>query len=66
MHIAINELKSGLYRVLAKAQAGKIFEISSHNKPIARIVGIPQQEYAALSKLMVSGALTWNGKKTSI
>ena len=66
MHIAINELKSGLYRVLAKAQAGEIFEITSHSKPIARIVGIPQQEDAALSKLMVSGALTWNGKKTSI
>ena len=63
MHIAINELKSSLSRVLAEAQAGKIFEITCHNKPIARIVGIPQQQDAALSKLMMSGALTWNGKK---
>ena len=63
MHIAINELKSSLSRVLAEAQAGKIFEITCHNKPIARIVGIPQQQDAALSKLMMSGTLTWNGKK---
>lgn len=63
MQIAINELKSGLSRVLAEAQAGKVFEITSHSKPIARIIGIPPQQDAALSKLMVSGALTWDGKK---
>ncbi len=63
MYIAIHELKSGLSRVLAEAQAGKTFEITSHSKPIARITGIPQQENSGISKLIVSGALTWSGKK---
>ena len=63
MQIAINELKSGLSRVLAEAQNGKIFEITSHNKPIARLTGIPPHSDAGIARLLASGALTWNGKK---
>lgn len=62
MHIAINELKGRLSRILADAQAGQSFEITSHNKPIARLIGIPKHPLQALS---VSGGVTWNGKKPS-
>jgi hypothetical protein len=32
----------GTMRVLSRAQRGEIIEVTSHNKPIARIVGIPE------------------------
>ena len=60
MHIAVNELKSRLSRILADAQAGQSFEITSHNKPIARLTGIPQH---ALQTLSSQGAVTWSGQK---
>lgn len=60
MHIAVNELKGSLSRILADAQAGQSFEITSHNKPIARLTGIPKHPLQALS---ISGAVSWNGKK---
>ena len=45
MHVAVRELKSSLSRVLSLAQGGEIIEVTAHNKPIARIVGIPPQAY---------------------
>lgn len=41
MSIAVRQLKASLSRVLARAQEGKVIEVNLHNKPIARIVGIP-------------------------
>ena len=41
MPIAVRELKASLSRVLLRAQAGEVIEVTSHNRPIARIVGIP-------------------------
>ncbi len=63
MQVAIRELKSGLSRVLALAQGGEVIEVTSHNKPIARIVGIAPQADAGLRRLMASGALSWNGRQ---
>jgi prevent-host-death family protein len=60
MHIAVNELKVRLSRILADAQEGQSFEITSHNKPIARLIGIPKHPLQALS---MAGAVSWNGKK---
>jgi prevent-host-death family protein len=63
MHVAVRELKSSLSRVLSLAQGGEVIEVTSHNKPIARILGIPPQAGEGLSRLMASGALSWSGVK---
>ncbi|MBP8219960.1 MAG: type II toxin-antitoxin system prevent-host-death family antitoxin [Aeromonadaceae bacterium] len=63
MHVAVRELKSSLSRVLSLAQGGEIIEVTSHNKPIARIVGIPPQADEGLRRLMATGALSWGGGK---
>ncbi len=63
MHVAIRELKSSLSRILALAQGGEVIEVTSHSKPIARIIGIPLQTDARLRRLMATGILLWNGSK---
>ena len=63
MPIAIRELKASLSRVLQRAQAGEIIEVTSHSKPIARIVGIPAHADAELRGLIASGGLSWTGNK---
>lgn len=63
MSIAVRELKANLSRVLSRAQQGEVIEVTSHNKPIARIVGIPPQAEAGLRGLIASGALSWGGGK---
>ena len=66
MSIAIRELKANLSRVLSRAQAGEVIEVTSHNKPIARIVGIPRRAEEGLRSLVASGSLTWNGAKPKL
>jgi len=63
MHVAIRELKASLSRVLSRAQAGEVIEVTSHNKPVARIVGIPPQAGEGLRGLIASGKLCWGGGK---
>ena len=66
MQIAVRELKSSLSRVLAMAQGGEVIEVRSHNKPIARIVGIAPQANVGLHRLMASGTVSWNGSKPKL
>lgn len=66
MHVAIRELKSSLSRILALAQGGEVIEVTSHNKPIARIVGIPPQADEGFRRLMAAGVLSWNGSKPKL
>ena len=63
MFVAIRELKASLSRVLSRAQQGEIIEVTSHNKPIARIIGIPEQTEDGLRRLIASGAVSWRGGK---
>jgi len=63
MHVGIRELKAGLSRVLARARAGEVIEVTSHDRPIARIVGIPDAGEAGLRGLVASGAVAWAGGK---
>lgn len=65
MHVAIRELKAGLSRLIAQAQAGEVIEVTSHSRPVARIVGIPAQGEAGLRSLVAAGAVAWNGSKPS-
>lgn len=66
MHVAIRELKSSLSRVLSRAQAGEVIEVTSHNKLIARIVGIPADAPEAMRPLIADGLLSWSGQKPSL
>jgi prevent-host-death family protein len=63
MSVAIRELKASLSRVLSRAQHGEIIEVTSHNKPIARIIGIPEHAYPGLRGLVAGGAVSWSGGK---
>lgn len=63
MSIAVRELKASLSQVLWRAQQGEVIEVTSHNKPIARIVGIPLHAEAGLRGMMANGSLTWSGGK---
>ena len=63
MSIAVRELKASLSRVLTRAQHGEIIEVTSHNKPIARIIGIPEHAEPGLRGLIAGGAVSWGGGK---
>ena len=63
MRVAIHQLKSGLSRYVAMARAGEVIEITSHDKPVARLVGVPPDSPAGISRLLASGAATWKGGK---
>lgn len=66
MGVAIRELKSSLSRVLSRAQAGEVIEVTSHNKPVARIVGIPKFACEGLNGLIAGSALFWSGGKPQL
>lgn len=63
MEVAVRELKAQLSKYLARARAGEVFEVRSHNTPIARITGIPPVADTPLQSLVASKALTWSGRK---
>ncbi len=66
MRIAMHQLKIGLSRYVAQARAGTVIEITSHDKPVARIVGIPATEQIGVARLLTSGAATWGGGKPAL
>lgn len=66
MKVAINQLKSGLSRYVAKARAGEVIEITSHDKPVARLVGVPITDSAGVARLIARGAATWGGGKPAL
>lgn len=65
MAIPVRDLKAHLSSILARARAGEIIEVTSHNKPIARIVGIPEPARHDLGALVAEGLVSWSGGKPS-
>lgn len=63
MKIAMHQLKAGLSRYVSQARAGAVIEITSHDKPVARLVGVPDGGASGLAKLLGSGAAQWGGGK---
>ncbi len=66
MRIAIHELKSGLSRYVARARAGEVIEITSHDKAVARMVGIPPTGKGGVTRLLAQGAAHWSGGKPAL
>ncbi|MEA3276227.1 MAG: type II toxin-antitoxin system prevent-host-death family antitoxin [Pseudomonadota bacterium] len=62
MQVSIRELKAHLSQYLSRARAGQSFEVTSHRKIVARIIGVPASD-SGLSRLLASGAATWAGGK---
>lgn len=63
----MHKLKAGLSRYMAQARAGEIIEVTSHNRPIARIVGIPSVGPSGVTRrLLVRGAAQWSGGKPAL
>jgi prevent-host-death family protein len=63
MYVAIHELKAQLSRCVAQASAGEVIVITSHNKPVARLTGVPAAAPAGLQAMIASGAASWSGRK---
>jgi prevent-host-death family protein len=63
MLIPINEFKSHLSKYVSEAQSGKLIELTSHRKVVARIIGVPQSDSDGVTRLLASGAATWQGGK---
>lgn len=63
MKIAMHQLKAGLSRYVAQARAGEVIEITSHDKPVARLIGVPEGVSAGLAKMLASGSAQWGGGK---
>jgi prevent-host-death family protein len=63
MQVSIRELKAHLSQYLRRAQAGQGFEITSHRKIVARVIGVPATTDSGLARLLASGAATWAGGK---
>ncbi|MFM8898359.1 MAG: type II toxin-antitoxin system Phd/YefM family antitoxin [Burkholderiales bacterium] len=62
----MNVLKAGLSRFMAQARAGAVIEVTSHDKPIARIVGIPDAPSAGVARLLAQGKVQWAGGKPKL
>lgn len=65
MQVAVRELKTHLSRVLARARTGETILVTSHNKPVARILGIPAETTEGVQNAIGGGELSWNGCKPS-
>lgn len=63
MRVAVHELKAGLSRYLARARAGQTIEVTSHDKPVARIVGVSAEAPPGIARLVAQGAAQWAGGK---
>ena len=63
MQVSIRELKAHLSRYINQAQAGQGFEITSHRKVVARVIGAPATPDSGVGRLLASGAASWTGGK---
>jgi len=61
MQVSVREFKAHLSQYLSKAQAGAQFEITSHRKVVAKVIGVSSG--TGLDRLTASGAATWSGGK---
>jgi prevent-host-death family protein len=66
MQVAVRDLKAHLSRFLSSAQAGESIEVTSHNRLIARIVGVPIGTAEGLREPIAQGTLSWSERKPAL
>jgi prevent-host-death family protein len=67
--VSVRDLKTHLSEWLARAQSGEVVEVTSHRKPIARIMALNTAASAStnpLQKAIDAGVISWNGKNPVI
>jgi prevent-host-death family protein len=58
MQVAVREFKANLSEYLARVQAGETLEITSHKKPIARVMSVDKTTDDKLREMAAKGMLT--------
>jgi prevent-host-death family protein len=66
MRIAMHELKAGLSRYVAQARAGEVIEVTSHDRPVARLTGIASADAPGIARLLARGAAQWRGGRPAL
>jgi len=67
MQVAVRDLKKiNLSRLLPRVLAGEAIEVVYHNKPVARIVGIPSEHTEASREPIGRDLLSWGGGKPQL
>lgn len=65
MQVSVHDLKNRLSQYLQRVKQGELIIITSHHKPVAKLISIPQQETASngANALLQLEGVNWNGKK---
>jgi prevent-host-death family protein len=63
MRVAMNELKANLSRCVARASAGEVIAITSHDKPVALLGPAPARAETPLAQMVANGQANWSGGK---
>ena len=66
MRVAMHELKAKLSSYVARAHAGEVIEVTSHDKPVVRIIGVTRTDPPGLARLLATGQATWGGGKPAL
>ena len=64
--VSVRDLKTHLSDWLARVQAGELVEVTSHRKPIARIIGLQLVREGPPNPLqgaIDAGIVSWSGRK---
>lgn len=63
MQVSVHELKNHLSQYLLRVKKGELIVITSHHKPVAKLVSIPQELGENADALFQLEGVRWNGKK---
>lgn len=63
MKVSMQEFKSHLSQYVRESRSGKMLELTSHRKVVARVIGVPQAESTGVSRLLAGGIASWQGGK---
>ncbi len=63
MQVSMSQFKSYLAHYIQEAQSGKLIEVTSHRKVVARLVGVVEPDDTATSRLLAAGVASWQGGK---
>ena len=66
MRVAMHELKAKLSSYVARAHAGEVIEVTSHDKPVVRIIGVTRTDQPGVARLLATGRATWGGGKPAL
>lgn len=66
MRVPMHEFKASLSRHLARARGGEEIVVTSHDKPVARIVGIVANAETGVAALLASGQASWRGGRPAL